>query len=329
MFENQTAIQGVCAWPNLVRRPDGELLAFIFNQPCHGSWEGDMDCWVSGDDGRTWAFRGRPAPHAPGENRMNVAAGQEPSGDLVVACSGWDHRGPPGDPRPHTPPAEPVRTFVSRSSDGGRTWSRVGEFPDPPEGYSAHGPFGHVVTADDGSLRIGVYARSNDRKTRAVWMMRSADGGVRWERWGLINPLGNETDLLHLGGGRWLASSRQENWVHGFRSEDDGRTWLREQPLTLPGMVTSHLLRLRDGRILLSYGNRCPGNFGVDARIGWDEGTAWGGPVRLADCPFSDCGYPSTVQLPDGRLVTAYYTKVSPRYHYEMRIVFWDASHLG
>lgn len=43
-IETRTAIQAVCAWPNLQITPAGELLACIFNQPCHGKWEGDLDC---------------------------------------------------------------------------------------------------------------------------------------------------------------------------------------------------------------------------------------------------------------------------------------------
>ena len=106
-------------------------------------------------------------------------------------------------------------------------------------------------------------------------------------------------------------------------SEDDGYTWERRGPLTLAGQVTSHLTRLEDGRILLSYGNRNYENYGVDVRFSEDEGTSWGPPIRIADVPFADCGYPSTVQLPDGRAVTAYYTKVSQDFHYEMRVAHW------
>lgn len=327
MVEVITAIQGVCAWPNLVQLPSGEILAFIFNQPCHGMWEGDVDCWSSADGGRTWSFRGRPVEHDPGCNRMNCSAGLGPAGDLLVLLSGWSHRGVVGDPHPHVPPAEPIRTVVSRSAAGGRTWRLTGRFPDPPPGYSAYGPFGHILPGPDGTMRAAIYARAADRRSRSVWMFRSA-GGDEWTEPAMINPLGNETDILHLGGGRWVASSRQDSWVHLFRSDDDGRTWSREMPLTLPGMVTSHLMRLRDGRLLLSYGNRCANNFGVDVRASVDEGQTWGAPVRLASAPMGDCGYPSTVQRPDGSLVTAFYTQLSGRYHYEMRVAFWSESEL-
>ena len=68
---SRTAVQGVCAWPNLQMLSDGTIVALIFNQPCHGLWEGDLDCWASEDGGGTWRFRGRAAAHEPGTNRMN------------------------------------------------------------------------------------------------------------------------------------------------------------------------------------------------------------------------------------------------------------------
>ena len=83
---NRTAIQKVCAWPNLKLLKDGTLVAFIFNEPCHAQWEGDLDCWASEDSGRTWRFRGRPAEHEPMTGRTNCAAGR--AADLRPSVSG-------------------------------------------------------------------------------------------------------------------------------------------------------------------------------------------------------------------------------------------------
>ena len=88
----RTAVQGVCAWPNCQILPDGSILALIFNQPCHGLWEGDLDCWASEDGGSTWRFRGRAAQHEKGTNRMNCATGIAADGNVVVLCSGWADR---------------------------------------------------------------------------------------------------------------------------------------------------------------------------------------------------------------------------------------------
>ena len=327
----RTAIQGTCAWPNCQILPDGTILALIFNQPCHGLWEGDLDCWASEDGGATWRFRSRVAAHEPGTNRMNCAAGVAASGDIVALCSGWADRRPRGEPvAAHR---RPLRPWVCRSSDGGSSWSSTRDFPGPPQSRIAEDneliPFGNIRIGDDGTLRAAAYLRRDD--SRRSFMLRSEDDGHTWAVSATIHSDGNETDILHLGGGRWLAACREfrerrDVHLELFASGDDGRTWERKLPLTLPRQVTGHLARLSDGRVLLSHGNRCWNNFGVDIRLSEDEGATWSPPVRIADCPRADCGYPSTVECADGRAVTAYYTQVSDDFHYEMRVATWNPS---
>ena len=187
-----------------------------------------------------------------------------------------------------------------------------------------------VGIADPSALSLCVAAYLKQDTQRECYLLRSRDDGQTWGEPAVLNPEGNETAILHLGGGRWLASSRNNQHemsgiVELCTSEDDGRTWQRGKPLTLPGQVTSHLTQVQDGRVLLSYGNRNWGNFGVDVRFSEDQGQSWGPPIRIAGTPQQDCGYPSSVQLPDGRLFTAYYTKISRDYHYEMRVARWNA----
>ncbi len=77
-----------CAWPNLTLLPNGEIGAVIFNQPSHGRLEGDVELWVSNDGGDIWAMRSQITQHEAGTVRMNVAAGLNQKGELVVLCSG-------------------------------------------------------------------------------------------------------------------------------------------------------------------------------------------------------------------------------------------------
>jgi hypothetical protein len=333
LVETHVAIQGVCAWPKLIRLDDGTILAFIFNQPCHGHWEGDLDCWESRDDGMRWRFRSRVAPHEPTTVRMNCAAGRTPSGDLIVVCGGWSDKGPPGSAR--KPGSHTIRPWVCRSSDQGKSWNIIREFPDPPQTETGRGeqyyPFGKIEIAADGSLCVAVYvARGNNRE---AYLLRSRDQGATWpDRAPLNVPGGNETWILHTGSGNWLAAGRRldknisGHFMELLTSIDDARTWRRGSPLTLPRQINGSLLRLRTGRILFTFGNRCWSNYGIDARLSDDNGVNWSPPFRVAGCPRADCGYPSSVELPDGSVVTAYYTQVSDDYHYEMRIARWNPS---
>jgi hypothetical protein len=329
-IESWTAIQGVCAWPNLQRLKDGTLIATIFNQPCHGEWEGDLDCWASSDEGRSWKFRGRPGPHEPRTNRMNCAVGVV-NDDLVVLVSGWSNREPVGQSTPATR-GHVLKPWICRSTDAARTWSHSGTFPDPVALGTGidnqYVPFGDIHRAADGSLCVSVYTRKDSGRNNCL--LRSRDEGRTWGSVVELNPIGNETAILHIGSGRWLAASRMfehagdPHHIELFTSADDGKTWRREGPLTLPGQITGHLLKLADGRVLLSYGNRNRNNFGVDGRISADGGKKWGAPFRIAETPQSACGYPSSVQLAGDEVVTAYYTRISHEHHYEMRVARWN-----
>jgi hypothetical protein len=95
----------------------------------------------------------------------------------------------------------------------------------------------------------------------------------------------------------------------------------------MPLQHPAHLLRLRDGRILLTFGIRCKGFFGIGARMSKDDGKSWGAPEFLVNYEaVADGGYPSSVQLEDGTIVTAYYSHKVPHHHrYHMGVVRWKA----
>lgn len=66
-------------------------------------------------------------------------------------------------------------------------------------------------------------------------------------------------------------------------------------------------MRLRDGRLLMTYGHRRP-PLGNQARISQDQGRTWSSAMIISgDGTSSDLGYPSTVELEDGSLLTAWY----------------------
>jgi len=97
-------------------------------------------------------------------------------------------------------------------------------------------------------------------------------------------------------------------------SKDGGRTWSVPRTIGVWGLP-SHLLRLRNGSLLMTYGyRRAP--FGNQARMSTDNGQTWSEPMTISDDAISiDVGYPSSVELADGSFVTVWYEtlKSSPK----------------
>jgi hypothetical protein len=326
VLSTAVAVRDVCAWPNLTLLPDGSIAAVIYNRPCHLTAEGEVDCWVSTDQGRSWTKRGTPAMHEPGTARANVAAGLAHNGDLIVLVSGWGYA--PGFRHRRLPP------WVCRSADQGRTWS-VDKSPSAvlmPTGADREDrgqrmikPFGDIVALSDGRLAASFY---HDYGT--VWVHFSRDDGRTWpEAAVLSDDHRGETAILRLRADRWLAAARVERgpdnktppWGLGlFDSSDEGRTWTARGALTGPSQHPGHLLRLNDGRILATFGMRDVGAIGV--RVSNDEGRTWR-PLEVLqrwERGRGDLGYPATVQTADGTLVTAYYHSL-PAYH--LGVVRW------
>jgi len=331
LMERYIAIDGVCAWPNLTVLGDGTLAVAIYNRPVHGRWHGDVEIWASTDGGCSWQKRGTAAPGEPPGNRMNVAAGAAANGDLIVIASGWTPVLEPGSEDPEFAFRERriLDARVCRSADGGSTWERADTVTVADASADWFIPFGDIVEGPNG-LAVPFYASPPEGKRNTAWMLRSTDDGRTWGDGSIIaaNDF-NETDILHLGDGRWLAACRtmQDGHVQLLASTDDGRTWQDRTPLTLPGQHPPHLAHLKDGRILLTYGIRNEGLYGVAARFSDDAGNSWSATrILVALEGATDGGYPSSTECEDGTIVTVYYAnKVIAHRRYHMGVVRWQA----
>ncbi len=322
----RVVIEGVCAWPNLTRLPNGDIVALIHNQPSHGQLPGDVECWASTDEGETWTKRSIAAPReTPEQNRMNIAAGLTKEGNLILVTSGWSS---PGDPTAEGRPyyGHMLSTWVCISKDNGKTWSidkKGFPSPDAARGKASWGaafvPFGNIMPGEDNTLRIAAYS---GRQNYVI----SGDG----ESWDAPIPLSdtlgfNETDLLYLGDSKWLAAARyQSGGLTLYSSDDDAKTWKQRSTPTGNLMHPAHLLRLADGVLVLSYGNRND-PMGVEVKFSTDTGRTWSQPFRVLNTNQGDIGYPSSVLRKDGRILTAYYANGIPAYSgYHMGVVIWD-----
>ncbi len=189
-------------------------------------------------------------------------------------------------------------------------------------------PFGDIVKLEDGSLGASCYSWSPRQREMTAHLYQSRDDGRTWTHRSVIQEGdSNEVALLSLAGGQLLAALRTVKGRHVelFSSKNGGETWQDQGPVTLGNQHPAHLLHLADGRILLVYGLRNQGLYGVGARLSEDGGASWGDSRVLAHWEgATDGGYPASVQMPDGTIVTAYYcnwTEIHQRYH--MGIVRW------
>lgn len=270
---------------------------------------------VSDDGGKTW----REGPMLPGKPFKS------PTGRLIrVACKWWQHH--PATERERLEKegylVRDVRkgvvaicagAYQSCSDDGGETWKRR-DIAVPAMAFMASGM--NSLQLDNGTILFPVYAGQKRGDPDGSWVLRSTNFGQTWDLVPVgIHPDGkthlNEPEIVALASGRLMIVMRtgmgSDHLWQAF-SDDDGATWHSLRDTGVKGHPPD-LLRLRDGRVLLSYGHRHP-PYGIRAAVSADEGDTWDLEhiwTLRDDGGSTDLGYPHSVQLTDGTVVTVYY----------------------
>lgn len=122
----------------------------------------------------------------------------------------------------------------------------------------------------------------------------------------------NEPYLLELPDGKLICHTRAENdtvfTVYQSVSDDKGKTWSKpKRLLDETGGAPPHLIRLSSGVIISAYGRRKK-PYGIMAMISLDDGKTWEKDIRICGgFDSDDLGYPSTIELDDGTLLTVFY----------------------
>jgi hypothetical protein len=323
-------------WPTLARRAGGQLLLV-----CSGGREahvcpfGRVELMRSDDDGATWGWP-RVVMDSAIDDRdagvLETAKGSilittftslayepilaraekiEPGGSGAWPAEKlrrWQaaHRRTNAEQR-----SKALGVWMIRSTDGGVTFSgRYDCLVDSP-----HGP---IQLADGRLLYTG---KDLWRGEHRVGVCESIDDGQTW-RWLATIPVRDgdshqnyhELHAVETADGRLVCQLRNHNQANSretlqCESTDGGKTWSVPHSIGVWGLP-SHLLRLRDDRLLMSYGHR-RAPLGNQARVSADHGRTWSEAILISsDGTSGDLGYPSTVQLGDGSLLTVWYERM-------------------
>lgn len=133
---------------------------------------------------------------------------------------------------------------------------------------------------------------------------------------------GSLPDIIGRGG---VVENQKSWWIEAFLSPDEDRSWyMLDRPRVNNHGNPPHMIRLRDGRIVLTHGWRAPPH-GSRTMLTSDEGTTWSDEIiRRDDGKSWDPGYPRTVQRSDRRIVTVYYFNVPGSKERHIAATIWN-----
>jgi len=223
-----------------------------------------------------------------------------------------------------TVPEEEIKkdlgSFVKLSDDYGVTWSAPIRVPVT----APHGP----CICKDGTIvylgnRMDIHSDENGNRP-AVTACVSTDGGNTWEIAGTV-PDGDiitsintyEPHVTELPSGRLLGAIRVHcNELDPFftvfttYSDDKGKTWSKPVCIGVDGSPP-HLMVHSSGAVICSYSRRTNGIRSERACVSYDGGETWTEDYTINDDLHYVCdmGYPASVELSDGTILTVYYQR--------------------
>lgn len=300
------------AFPGLTRLADGDLMVVFREGVGHICPYGRHTACYSKDNGKTWS-----APRVINDTAADdrdPSVRQLPDGRLLLAYfrnNAWISS--------MSGKFEQERAFVRQagtasdggrffrfSEDGGQTWGPEVKVPV----FTPHGPILY-----QGALLCPVSLSRDGR--RYIDFYRGTPDGQSWERIGVVAHTVDDKLLAYqepytvaLPDGTLLTALRvtSDGYMRTSRSTDGGKTWSEPEKSAVRGFP-QHLLVLKDGRLLATYGYRFH-PYGIRGCISKDGGKTWDLDNELIirdNGQNVDLGYPESIELADGEVMTVYY----------------------
>lgn len=318
VMSNDCSKHNYFGWPTAVRLQNGNILVgasgFRLGHICPF---GKAVICVSTDEGKTYSS---PAPviDTPLDDRD---AGLCPFGESSLIITSFNNSA--DMQRQHNTDNPYVQEYINTikkedeekylgatyriSHDCGVTFGEIRRSPVT----SPHGPIelrdGTILWAGNNFDHVedGIEVRKLDTKTGETELL----GKITIDDKDIFL---NEPNVIELPDGRLLCHIRGENdtvfTTFQSISDDGGKTWTSpEMLLDETGGAPPHLFMVSDGTLICTYGRRKK-PYGIMAMISRDNGATWKKDFRLYTGDESDdLGYPTTVELSDGTLLTVFY----------------------
>jgi len=316
IYEKQDAY---CAWPAMVRAANGDLLVAFTRSEEHLGPNGEILLSRSTNNGQTWLppaiVHDSPLDDresgltllSDGRLLMHLRTTRWTAEQYLTLPDNAYESATLGrwmlyvNQPAYREAAKFDGAWHAVSEDNGHTWST----PTPGKD-SIHGG----LQLEDGSILVASYR--DDSGNIGIYRGDSAQG--EFIRVAMVeSPQPDrirfgEPHILQLDSGRILMMIRataipyddQSPLCHLWLSwsDDNGQTWAEAVRTPLWGFPP-HLLQLEDGRVLCTYGyRRSP--FGIHWSLE-DE------IIIRDDAPNKDLGYPVSIELSPGRILTVYY----------------------
>jgi BNR repeat-like domain len=284
--------------------------------------------------GESWTIEPTPALVPP----EGMYTGSGPGGQARDLTEGIDFQRPGFCMTFRMADAQQGHSWFFYSYDRGKSWK--GPFNFPMLGQTAiMARTDYIVNGKLDAMVFLTAAKASGGEGR-TFVAETRDGGLHWRfvAWTSPDPgtgftimpssvrLSN-TDLITTV--RHEDSQRQgPNWIDAYVSRDSGAVWTHlSRPVPSIGDHSGNppsLVRLRDGRLVVTYGHRSE-PFEVRARISSDQGRTWSPDFVLRTGAASwDVGYTRTIQRPDGKIVTVYYWAAEQQKERTIEATIWD-----
>jgi predicted neuraminidase len=193
---------------------------------------------------------------------------------------------------------------LKTSADGGKSWSLACRLPEGIIGPVKDKP----ILLANGKL---LCPSSTEDHGWRVHMEFTSDDGLTWERTDALNDTVTAEAiqpaiLLHPDNIQMLCRSTMGNVLTSW-SEDNGLTWSRLIPTTLPNPNSGiDAVTLKDGRDLLIYNHLKNGRNMLNGAIS-DNGTDWKAAFILEnDQKGKEFSYPAVIQADNGLIHITY-----------------------